>query len=189
MHKVLENYGECKVVYYAEVNRDYHIGKEIDAVIISGSEYRITKLSDREKFEGVLGFMETCNLPILGICFGHQLVCWALGAKVGSLSRGNFEGFENINVLVIGELFAGFEKQATIPLAENHYDYVLKESLAGAGFQLLADSASCEVEAVKHRTKPFYGVQFHPERISFKGESHSEGHKVIENFYKNAVKR
>ena len=47
---------------------------------------------------------------------------------------------------------------------------------------LLADSLSCEVEAVKHKSEPFYGVQFHPERINVKSESHSEGHRVIENF-------
>ena len=54
---------------------------------------------------------------------------------------------------------------------------------------LLADSASCEVEAVKHKSKPFYGVQFHPERINVKSESHPEGHKVIENFFRNVVQR
>ena len=75
-----------------------------------------------------------------------------------------------------------------MPLAENHYDYVLKESLGNAGFLLLADSTSCEVEAVKHKTKPFYGVQFHPERITIGNEKHLEGHIVIENFYK-IVKR
>jgi GMP synthase (glutamine-hydrolysing) len=76
-----------------------------------------------------------------------------------------------------------------IPLSESHYDYVLKESLDKAGMKLLADSASCEVEAVKHKSKPFYGVQFHPERTSVKSVSHQEGHRVIGNFYRNVVKR
>ena len=74
----------------------------------------------------------------------------------------------------------------TISLSENHFDYVLKEDLDSAGFVLLADSDSCEVEAVKHKTKPLYGVQFHPERINV---ANPEGHKVIENFYKCVVKR
>jgi GMP synthase (glutamine-hydrolysing) len=65
----------------------------------------------------------------------------------------------------------------------------LKDSLGNAGFELLADSASCEVEAVKHRTKPFYGVQFHPERIIIKGDTHPEGHRIIANFYQTTVKR
>ncbi len=56
-----------------------------------------------------------------------------------------------------------------MPLAENHYDYVLKENLDAGGFHsCLQIQPSCEVEAVKHKTKPFYGVQFHPERITVK---------------------
>lgn len=38
-------------------------------------------------------------------------------------------------------------------------------------------------EAVKHISKPFWGVQFHPERTTIKAESHPEGHRVIENFF------
>jgi GMP synthase-like glutamine amidotransferase len=52
---------------------------------------------------------------------------------------------------------------------------------------LLADSSSCEVEAVKHKRNPFYGVQFHPERINIKDESHPEGNMIIENFFRNVV--
>jgi GMP synthase-like glutamine amidotransferase len=92
-------------------------------------------------------------------------------------------------VINIDGIFAGFAEQQTVPLSESHYDYVLKESLEQAGIVVLADSASCEVEAVKTKSKPFYGVQFHPERINGKSESHPEGHRVIENFYSNVVKR
>ena len=87
------------------------------------------------------------------------------------------------------EIFIGFEEYQTIPLAQWHYDYVLRESLDQVGLVLLADSNSCEVEAIKHKHKPFYGVQFHPERVDIKGESHLEGYKVIENFYRKVVKR
>jgi GMP synthase (glutamine-hydrolysing) len=68
-------------------------------------------------------------------------------------------------------LFVGLGTR--VPLSENHFDYVLKDGLDKADFTLLADSPSCEVEAVKHKAKPFYGVQFHPERIKSGNEKHS----------------
>jgi GMP synthase (glutamine-hydrolysing) len=105
------------------------------------------------------------------------------GAEVGSLPKQVASKFEDFKVIGAGGIFAGFKEGQTIPLAENHYDYVLKASLDSAGLILLADSASCEVEAVKHNSKPFYGVQFHPERSSINSQTHPEGHCIIENFY------
>jgi GMP synthase-like glutamine amidotransferase len=73
--------------------------------------------------------------------------------------------FEEVNVLETDEIFAGFEKNKTVLLAESHWDYVTKASLDRADLVLFADSHSCEVEVVKQKKKPFYCFQFHPERI------------------------
>jgi GMP synthase-like glutamine amidotransferase len=140
-------------------------------------------------FKGTVSLIKNLNIPIFSICYGHQLLCWSLGARVASLSEPVMDRFEKVRVVEVDEIFAGFEKYQTIPLAQSHYDYVLRESLDRAGFVLLADSHSCEVEAVKHKHNPFYGVQFHPERIDIQGQTHMEGYKVLENFYRNVVKR
>jgi GMP synthase (glutamine-hydrolysing) len=112
-----------------------------------------------------------------------------LGASVASRSEPVKDRFEKVRIIEVNEIFDGFRRGQLIPLAEWHYDYVTKRSLKQASCVLLADSYSCEVEAVKHENKPFYGVQFHPERVEIKGQSHLEGQKVIQNFYKNVVKR
>jgi len=182
-------FSECDVIQFSDIHEGYRVKEEIGAVVISGSGARIVDPSDRHFFEGVANLIKTCDLPTLGICFGHQLLCWAFGAKVGSLAQPVLDRFEAVRVVDVDGIFAGFRENQTVPLSENHYDNVLKENLREAGFVLLADSASCEVEAVKHRSKPFYGVQFHPERVNVKGESHLEGHRVIGNFYRNVVKR
>jgi GMP synthase-like glutamine amidotransferase len=182
-------FSKCIVIHFRDVGKGYHVDKDIDAVVISGSAARIVNPSDRAMFDEVVHLIKTCNLPTLGICFGHQLLCWTFGAKVGSLAQPVIGKFEKVRVVDVDGIFAGFAQRQTIPLAESHYDYVLKESLDQAGMVLLADSSSCEVEAVKHKSKPFYSVQFHPERINIGSESHPEGHRVIENFYGNVVKR
>jgi GMP synthase-like glutamine amidotransferase len=185
----LRKFSECTVSNFSDIAQDYVIEKDIDAVVISGSAARVVQAAHRVKFENVETLIKNCNLPLLGICFGHQLLCWAFGAEVGSLSQQVANRFEDVKVIQSGEIFAGFKEGQTMQLAENHFDYVLKDSLESAGFVLLADSSSCEVEAVKHKTKSFYGVQFHPERTTINSQTHPEGHRIIENFYRNAVKR
>jgi GMP synthase-like glutamine amidotransferase len=189
LRQAANKFSTSTVVSYEKITSDYKVAQDIGAVVISGSETRIVKASDRAKFVGVMELIESCRLPILGICFGHQLLCSVFGAKTASMPLPIIDQFRDVNVIQSGDIFARFKQGQAIPLVQHHTDFVLKESLDDAGFRLLADSASCEVEAVKHRINPFYGVQFHPERITIGNETHPEGHKVLENFYANVVKR
>jgi GMP synthase-like glutamine amidotransferase len=189
LRQAISKFSPSKVVSYEKISSGYKVDQDIAAVVISGSEARIVKAADKAKFMGVLELIQSCMLPILGICFGHQLLCSAFGAKTASLTQPVIDRFESVNIIQSGDIFARFRLAQTVPLAQYHYDYVQRYSLQDAGFLLLADSASCEVEAVKHRTNLFYGVQFHPERMTIGNETHPEGHEVIENFYVNVVKR
>jgi GMP synthase (glutamine-hydrolysing) len=170
-------------ISYEKIQAEFKIDSDIDGVVISGSEARIVNKEDKSKFEEVTELIKKCNVPILAICFGHQLLCSAFGAKTGSLPEPVIDRFEQVRILQKCGLFEGFAEGQAVPLFQYHNDYVQKEGLEEAEFMLLADSATCEVEAVKHKTKPFYGCQFHPEDIQTTTETHPEGHKVIENFY------
>jgi len=185
----IKKFSDCTVIQFGDLDANYQVGKDIDAVILSGSKARIVNPSHRDMFKETVNLIKHLGLPIFGVCYGHQLLCWSLGAAVAYFAEPIKDRFEKVRIIEVDEIFVGFEKYQTIPLAQWHYDYVLKESLNQADLVLLADSPSCEVEAVKHKHKPFYGVQFHPERINIKDESHLEGYKVIENFYKNVIKR
>jgi GMP synthase (glutamine-hydrolysing) len=189
LREAIGKFSSSIVVPYQKIGADYQIGKDIGALVISGSEARITRAEDKTKYEGVIGLIQRCHVPIFAVCFGHQLLCSAFGAKTATLPQPVLDRFEQVNALQTGEIFSRFKATQPIPLAECHSDYVLKESLEDAGFKLLADSASCPVEAVKHITKFFYGVQFHPERTVIRGEVHPEGQKVIENFFVHTVER
>jgi anthranilate synthase component II len=189
LREVIGKFSSNIVVHYDKIGLDYQLPSDIGSIVISGSEARIVKAEDKAKFEGVMALIRASKLPVLAICFGHQLLCSAFGAKTDSLKLPVTDRFEQVKVLHSGDILAIFKEDKTIPLAEWHNDFVVKASLEAAGFNLLADSASCEVEAVKHRTNHFYGVQFHPERMTIRGETHPEGHKILENFYVHTVMR
>jgi len=100
------------------------------------------------------------GIPVLGICYGMQLAAEALGGKVrGSLAtRGEF-GRAECQVLDPGEpLFHGVPHETVVWMS--HGDQVQD---AGPEFVPLAVTATCPVAAVKHRSLPFFGLQFHPE--------------------------
>jgi GMP synthase-like glutamine amidotransferase len=185
----LKRFSECVIVPFRAIHADYQIEMDTDAVVLSGSAARIVKPSHRDMFKATTDLINCLDLPILGICYGHQLLCWSLGCSVASLAKPVIDRFEEVCVLEVDEIFAGFEERKTILLAQSHYDYVERDSLDPANLILLANSQSCEVEAVRHKCSAFYGVQFHPERIKLKDRTCLEGHKIIENFYKNVVKR
>ncbi|MCW4001155.1 MAG: gamma-glutamyl-gamma-aminobutyrate hydrolase family protein [Candidatus Bathyarchaeota archaeon] len=185
----LNKFTVCKIVPYTKIEKDYQVGVDMAAVVISGSEARITNPKDKAKFDGVEALIEGCEVPLLGICFGHQLMCRTFGAQTATLPQPVLDRFEQVNIVQTGDILSRFRRGQSVPLAEYHNDYVVKSSLDDAGLNLIADSHSCEVEAVKHKGKLFFGVQFHPERIAIGNETHPEGHRILDNFYANNVKR
>jgi GMP synthase (glutamine-hydrolysing) len=187
--RAVEEFSECAPVQFRDISVGYEVKEDVNAVVISGSKARIVNSSHRAMFRHVVDLIKRLDLPTLSVCFGHQLLCWSLGCDVASLAEPIIDRFEEVRVVEVDEVFAGFPERHTIHLFESHYDYVLKDSLNSAGFVLLADSRSCEVEAVRHRRSPFYGLQFHPERIEIEGRRASKGREVIKNFYQNVVKR
>lgn len=96
------------------------------------------------------------GIPVLGICFGHQLIAKAYGAEV--VRRQYKAGFAAIEKLVDDPLLAGTPMRWQSPVY--HHDRV--EELP-AGFELIATSEYCAVQAMRHRELPIWSVQFHPE--------------------------
>lgn len=97
------------------------------------------------------------GIPVLGICYGMQLACEVLGGQVKNASAREF-GRAQVRVTSHGELFAGLPDEAEVWMS--HGDQVASVS---ADFIPLAATSTCPIAAVKHRTLPIYGLQFHPE--------------------------
>lgn len=99
------------------------------------------------------------GIPILGICFGHQLIAKAFGSEV--VRRERRVGFAYIEKLEDDELFAGLPSRWRAPVY--HQDRV--ESVPD-GFKPIATSDYCTIQAMRHTALPIWTVQFHPE-VSF----------------------
>ncbi|MBI2080051.1 GMP synthase subunit A [Candidatus Micrarchaeota archaeon] len=111
------------------------------------------------------------DYPVLGVCFGHQLIAHILGGKV---EKGKSAEYGLAKIVVDQEdiLFKGIPKEFNAWVS--HYDEV-KE--IPSDFVGLAYSSTCKFEAMRHKTRKIFGVQFHPEVW------HTEnGEKILENF-------
>jgi GMP synthase (glutamine-hydrolysing) len=99
------------------------------------------------------------GIPVLGICYGMQLIALGLGARVEGAEIGEF-GRSELTVREPGRLFAGLPAQQTCWMS--HRDTVYT---APAGFTALASSTASPVAAIENLERDIYGIQFHPEVV------------------------
>jgi len=113
------------------------------------------------------------GIPILGICYGAQLITYILGGVVEKSDKREF-GPAYIEVLKTNKLFKGLKKNKKYKVWMSHSDRIEK---LPEGFYALARTENSPFAAIAHETKALYGVQFHPEVI------HTEiGKKILHNF-------
>ena len=97
------------------------------------------------------------GVPVLGICYGMQLLTHALGGQVAASAQREY-GPATLEITETRGLFAGLERRQSVWMS--HGDRV--ERLP-ADFVALAHTANAPYAAIAHRTRPLFGVQFHPE--------------------------
>ncbi len=147
-----------------------NINKSVRGIILSGGPlnvYQINKYSFNKKILDL-------NLPILGICFGHQILSKLNGGKVKQSKHREF-GLANIykkHESLLTKNFFGVKKIKKVWMS--HADQVSKLPL---NFKVVASSTNSKFAIVENKTKNFFGIQFHPE------VTHTEnGKKLISNF-------
>ncbi len=114
------------------------------------------------------------QLPILGVCLGHQAICEAFGATVGRAARLMHGKQSAIHIANGSAIFKGLPP--IISAARYHSLGAVKSSLPDE-LLVIAEDEQGEVMAVKHRDHDLYGLQFHPESILT-----PHGHLIMANF-------
>jgi len=111
------------------------------------------------------------TIPILGICWGHQFIAHSLGGKVKYGDKGEY-GHSIVHVdegdLILKGMGPDFQAWVS------HRDEVVT---LPPDFIALAHSETCKIEAMRHKTRPIFGVQFHPEVF----HTHN-GKLILKNF-------
>lgn len=117
--------------------------------------------------------IENFDVPMLGICLGHQLLADTFGGKTKSAEIESYAQIE-INILEEAGLFDNMGD--SVKVWASHKDEVVELPDC---FKIIADSDKCAIEAIKHVDKPIYGIQFHPEV-----QHTPRGGEIFENFYR-----
>jgi GMP synthase-like glutamine amidotransferase len=140
----------------------------------------------RESLAGVFHVIHHAPQPILGVCGGQQQIAIAYGAPVDLIERmapgDGYEGalrergYCNVNVETENGIFETLPE--TITVWESHCDEV---KALPDDFVCTATNETSEIQAMQHRTRPLFGVQFHPELFD---EEHPHGRVILENFLK-----
>jgi len=162
---------EMKV--YSQIQRfDFDIESikvdpDIKAIILSGGPSSIYD-SDSPQIDPAIFEL---GLPILGICYGMQLITHVMGGTVGKSEKREY-GRAELKVTDNSDLFFGLDDSSQV--WASHGDSV--KSLP-VGFEVIGSTLNAPFTAIKNKTKKIYGVQFHPEV-----HHTTDGRQILENF-------
>ena len=141
----------------------------VQGVILSGAPLLITEI-DTTPYEDKMKWILTTKIPVLGICFGHQLIGLLHGA-FGNRMREDRD-WQTIEAMEDCALFNRLPNE--FQMMQDHCESIS----IPPGFILTASSDACINEAMMHKEKQIFGVQFHPE------VSGNHGAVLLENFVK-----
>jgi len=142
---------------------------DADGLVLSGGSPRVGINRDAMGLNG--RYLDELEIPILGICAGHHFMAIHFGGSAGSASTPEF-GKTRIYIDKPDILFDRVPESFIAWLSHNDEIQKLPD-----GFESLAHSDNCGVQAMKSEKKPLFGLQFHPE------VEHTEhGYQIFTNF-------
>jgi GMP synthase (glutamine-hydrolysing) len=117
--------------------------------------------------------IKNIDVPILGICLGHQIIANVFG---GETTSAEIESYAQIDLNIEKQIGIFKGVGDSLKVWASHKDEVIT---LPDDFEILASSSKCAIESMKHKDKDIYGIQFHPEV-----QHTPRGGEIFENFYK-----
>jgi para-aminobenzoate synthetase len=146
---------------------------DFDAIVISPGPGRPERWHD---FGVCADILRSSDIPVLGVCLGHQGLGYALNGTVASapiVMHGRLSAVKHDGQ----GLFKGIPQDFSVV---RYHSLAVDDSLGDEG-RVTAWTEQGVVMAIEHRRRPMWGVQFHPESIATE-----HGHRLVENFYELA---
>ena len=164
----------CRVVRNDKVSVDEVLADKPSAIIISPGP------CDPDKAGICLDLIKQApeSMPMMGVCLGHQCIGQAFGGTIvraKQIMHGKMSDIEHQQ----NGLFA--DVPAPLKVTRYHSLIVDEASIADSPLEITARSGDGTIMALQHKTRPIYGVQFHPESIATQ-----KGHSLLGNFLKLA---
>ena len=161
----------CEILpYNTQPDLIYQPG--VAGIILSGSPASVSHSNSPKPHRSIF----SGKLPVLGICYGYQLLSWQANGDVTAAQRREY-GPANLRVTQTHPLFEGLEIGAMTCVWMSHGDYLEK---IPPGYEAIAETDNSPFAAIAHIEKPLLGLQFHPE------VTHTAfGMRIIQNFLLN----
>ncbi len=159
----------CEIISHKSIEKRKNFDKNIKGVVLSGGPLNVYE-NKKVKFNKNLLKLE---IPVLGICFGHQIISKVMGGKVKSSKFREF-GLAEVKEIKKSILTKNFFFKGKNNVWMSHADQVTK---LPKNFYVLAKSKNSKLCIIENLEKKFFGIQFHPE------VSHTnKGKQILKNF-------
>jgi GMP synthase (glutamine-hydrolysing) len=165
IEQIVDEFMDYETIKIQDLTIENSVGKV--GIIISGAPILITEIDTTPHLEKVK-WLKDSNIPVFGICFGHQLIGLTFGA-FGSRMKEDRD-FQTVEIFEECILFDKLPNE--IDMMEDHCETIS----IPPNFKLIASSDVCVNEAMMHNSRPLFGVQFHPE------VSGNHGRIIFQNF-------
>jgi len=177
----------CVLVNYMQITRRDLEKPNIKAIVMTAWKARDDKLHDQELAE----LIKLTTKPFIAFCGGHHMIYLTYGGKSGVMRKlkpgekdpnpkyypGYYKewDFGTVRIVKRDPIFDGLPDEIVVP--QRHYAECKQ---LPAEFELLASSEECKVQVIRHRDRPLYGTQFHPEMYD---DEHPHGKILLKNFF------
>ena len=144
----------CEIVRH-DISKDELLRLNPVALVLSGSPASVLEPGHPKMDSTILDI----NVPVLGICYGMQLLAKMLG---GTVEKGRGGEYGPAKIGVINPVGIFNDMGSALDVWMSHGDHVIEMP---EGFQILASTPDCPISAMCNKDKKIYGIQFHPEVV------------------------